>query len=71
MPRRQLNSFQYSVLESSQETKEVLEQEEQLFCPGLEGGLAPSSSCEQCWCNPSLLPQALPQTDLGAHFLFL
>lgn len=71
MPRRLLNSFQCSVLESAQEMKEVLKEEEQLFSPGLEGALAHSSSCEQCWSNPSLLPQVLPQMDLGTLFLFL
>lgn len=44
---------------------------ELFFSAGLEGALVPSSSCGQCWSNPFLLPQALPQMDLGAHFLFL
>lgn len=71
MPGRQLNSFQCSVLESSQEVKEEPEQEEQLHSPGLEAAPAPSSSRERCWSNPegALLPRALPQMDLGACFL--
>lgn len=50
---RQLNSFQCSVLGSSQEEKEEPEQEERLRSPGLEGGLVPSSSQERCWSNPT------------------